>query len=265
MSDDEEPEYRRAAREPVFSIAPPRPQPFRTANHLAIRRDGTSSGYASKSNGDERVIVNSLSEGAPPSKSSGPAPVGSGRFPPSTHSFIPQYQNGNSRSYPRPSTQSFPQASQDVPLANTAKRRKTHGEMTSTTPSYRVNNLPTTTSGFQAKEVLQLSQQSSRTLSVSSSSSDSSVVEISPPQNAKNSLREPSHVVPQLQIPKMPIPPPVTDKKSEEKVLDALDTQVFKHIKSSLQGHRKTLSKAERLRIATKVKTPQIGLMLKIN
>lgn len=231
-----------------------RPQAFPASNYGLTLRDGMHFGAGQESNNNNGFGISALPARGPRTKALGIASVGSIRFPPSTHGGAPQLQNGSSRGHIRFREQMIQQTSasigeESVPVANTAKRRKTHGGMT--TFSYGLNG-----QGLNGKDIQTNTIQISdfREVSTISSSSDASLVEITRPPPVLNGSRIPSHARKEPPKPQTYRLSQVSDRRPEERVLEALDTQLFKHVKSALQKFRKTLSRVERIQIATKVR-----------
>ena len=233
------------------------PQAFPASNRGLTLRDRMNFGAGQESNNDNGFGIGSLPARGPRTKSLGIASVGTIRFPPSTHGGVPRLQNGISRRPTRLRDQAFQRTSTSIedestPLANTAKRRKTHhGGMTTTILNYGLNSQGLNGRDLQATIIQTLDY---RAASTTSSSSDATLVEIAHPRPVQNGSQIPSHTRKEPRKPRTYHLSEVPDGRSEERVLEALDTQVFKHVKSALYRFRKTLSKVERLQIATKVR-----------
>lgn len=224
-----------------------------TSNHGLALRDTINFGEGQESKRDNGFGKGAWFGHGASTRSMGIASVGTIRFPLTTHERLHRLPNGSNRSHTRSMDHNFHQAAASaVPLTNTAKRRKTHGGMTTASLKYGLN-----AQGPNGKDlhVSAIKPLDSLAASVDSSSSDASVIEVPNPRPSQNESRVSPQARQHPHKPRTYRLPEVNDR-GDERVIEALDAQVFKHIKSALRRFRKTLSKVERMQIATKVRIP---------
>jgi hypothetical protein len=230
---------------PSFTIAT-RPHALPAPNHGLTLHDGA--GFSAV---QEPKRNNGLGNCSSPGSKASIRGIGSPRtkrFPPSTHGGVPSLQNGNGRGHTRLGEHGPQQMNDEVPLANTAKRRKTHGGLATATASHSLNGEWPIGRDMRASAIR---TSISLAASTSSPSSEANMAAITPGQTAQNGHRETSHSAPPRSYRLSDEP----DRNSEERALAALDSQIFRHIRLALQGYRKTIPKAQRHRIFSKVRT----------
>lgn len=170
------------------------------------------------------------------------------RFPPSTHGGVPRLQNGTGQGHTWQGEHGSQPMDDEIPLANTAKRRKKHGGLAAATASHGLHDRRPTGQVIQTSAIW---TPISRAESISSPSSDASITAIESEQPFQNGHREASHPAPPRSYRLSDKP----DRISEERALAALDKQIFRHVRIALQGLRKTIPKVQRHRIFSKVRT----------
>ena len=186
------------------------------------------------------------------------------RFAHSSRGGIRQVQNSGNRANRRSAEQylsnlTFRAEEESVTLANTSKRRKISGGMTTSTISYPLRSREPKDKDAQIHRIQLVN---SREASATSSQSCSSIVEVD--------LLRPTHRGSQVfsqvrSLPDKHLTGPVakvTNHESDERMLYVLENQVFKHITNALHKFRKSLSKAQRNTIGTKVRMPKFQTRL---
>lgn len=240
--------------EPLLANAT-RTLPSAVSNHGLVIRDGSNFEAGHESKRGNPFGLNPRREGS--TRYSG-ITSGSVRFPPSSHGGLGRLHNGR-RTKSKSTEHSFlpvPTSPENdsVPLANTAKRRKTTGGM------ILVNGINAQRPNDQDVQINGTQSANSRMGSMSSSSSTASVIILPAPLQTQTESRVPSDSQVQRQKPGVYRLPKVNDRGYEEGIMEALDTQVFRHVKSALRRFRKTLSKVERMQIAAKVRRTKYNI-----
>jgi hypothetical protein len=173
-------------------------------------------------------------------------------------------QNSGNRANRRSAEQylsnpAFRAEDESVPLANTSKRRKISGGMTAPTLSY-----PLRSRGPKDKDaqIHRIQLVNSREASATSSRSYSSIValDLLRPTDRRTQVSSTVRSLPD----KHPTGPvaKVASHESDERMLYVLENQVFKHITNALHKFRKSLSKAGRNTIGTRVRMPKFQTRL---
>ena len=240
--------------DPLHAPATRPSQVIPAANYGLTLRENNNIGIGQESREDNGFDISSRSETEAGVKffgSSGPKAV---RIPPTSHRGFPQLQNNGNRRHRH--QQYFAQAAfnpryGDVPLANTAKRRKIHGGMT-TSLSYELNAQMSIDGDVQVSATKPIPSRE-----VSTSSSSDSVprdFEVAPTQLTQNKSRAISELLRAHRDPRISHLPDVITRESEERVIKALEVHVLKHVKTALLEYRKKLSRMERMQIAAKVR-----------
>jgi hypothetical protein len=244
------------------STSPRAPQTLPISNHGVAIRDSINFGA-----GQELQRNNGLSFGPErgPYRSlgmTGAAPI---RFALSNHGRVRRLQNIGNRANRRLTEQYFPKLTiraqgesvLQTNTANTAKRRKTHGEMIATVRGYNLNISESKDAQSHITQSI-----SSRATSTASASSSPSVIEIVSSLPTQSKSRVSPRILNQPGKDQAYSSAKATNPESDNRMLYVLENQVFKHITSALHRFRKKLSKAERNAIGTRVRKYWLCVML---